>query len=170
MAVNEFKITGLADVIQAMEKLPSNINKKVLQSAANAAAQEIVKRSRRNLPPSYTTLKKAITKRKRSERGRFAIRYTVGVTHGKGARYDGWYAHIVEYGSEPHDISPKKSQALYAAGVVMNKRGGAFSQSVHVGGVPATRFMSRTLEDYSQVIDVFVKKGRSNLKALRLKR
>lgn len=112
---DEVKITGFADIERALKNLPDAVQNRVTKSMLRAGARVVVLAARQNLPGNYGTLKRSIaTKIVRQRR-------SGNLTALVGAKKEGWYAHIVEFGtlgSRAEPLSPKtRRQRKYKKGL-----------------------------------------------------
>lgn len=147
------QIEGLAQLKLDMALAAAKIQGEVMQSAANGGAQEILKMARNNLPASHKTLKRSLVKKKIPTRRKHYIKYTIGPTTGKNAKFDGWYAHIVENGAKEHELSPKTKKALKFGEVIVKR-------VPRHPGVRATKFMARAFNQHDRILNAIVRAGR----------
>lgn len=157
-------VKGLDELLDNLKDLPEKFHNNVFRAAVRGGASEYVKESRKNLGSGYDTLKRSL--KVKSERGgRGWIRLKVHPERGRGAKYDGWYAHIVEFGSYKHpsgwDITPWKSKSGSGKKALSLGANTVFSK-VHHPGIRPTRFMTRALSAERRMIDGMLKAGRKN--------
>lgn len=164
----KIQIEGLADLKAEMTGITAKIQGQVMESAARGGATEIVKMSRKNLPSWYNTLRQSLDKKRIKSRKGY-IKWTVGPTVGKNAKHDGWYAHIVENGAQPHEIGPKKGKALSIPGPSNFGNVAVAFRSVKHPGVKATKFMARAFNQHSRILAAVVKSGRRRFDRMRTK-
>lgn len=159
-------IRGLKEVKAAMKKAPMEIQRKVIVAGVRGGAAEYLKIARKNLPANYFTLKKSLKIRKRRPRRRYEVRFTVHPERGRKARFDGWYAHIVEYGAQRHEITP-----LVKGGLSFNPGTGTpiVRGKANHPGVKGTFFMTRAFRREAQIKKGIVKAARRSFKRLKLK-
>lgn len=93
-----------SDLLKALKKFPDNIQKNVMTGAVRAAAKPIVSAARANVPVDSGNLKKSIGTVKRKSRDKTKIRFSV--TPRKGGKYDGWYGHMLEFGTSKMAAQP----------------------------------------------------------------
>ncbi len=96
------KMEGGDAVRGVLNKLPARIERKVLIKGLRAGAKVILKEARRLVPVRTGTLKRSLGIV--VIRGRGKAELAVAARSGKQRKYDGWYAHLVEFG-------PVKSRA-----------------------------------------------------------
>lgn len=83
-------------LIKALNQFPTNIQKNVMNGAVRSGANVVRDRARQTVRKRTRTLEKSIaTIKRRAEKNQ--IKFTV--TPSKGGRYDGWYAHLIEFGT-----------------------------------------------------------------------
>lgn len=97
--------------IKGIKELQEKLNifgKKAFDKGADLLTREmanpILKAARKNVPVRTKTLKKSIKKIKKHQKYRGLFLYKITCSKGKDAKYDGWYAHIVERGAQPHSV------------------------------------------------------------------
>lgn len=94
----ELQLIGDKELRKILEKLPGKVDVRLLKAAARRAAKPLVKSARRKAPSKTGNLRKSIgTIGLRSHNGAAAV--FVGPRSGRRNKYDGWYAHFVEFGS-----------------------------------------------------------------------
>lgn len=111
----DIKVKGLAELHQALQGLPGNIERNVLRGALRAAGNVIAAAARANvdrLAHPTGVLKKSIrvSMRVRSRAGWV----NANVKAGDKVAY---YAHMVEFGTARHWIKPKNRKSLFFAGL-----------------------------------------------------
>lgn len=164
----DYFVKGIEDWTKKLNELTPRMQKNVFTSAVNGGASKYIKIARRNLGGGYTTLKKSLkSKKRRSPKGR--IKITVYPEQGKGAKNDGWYAHIVEFGSYKKpggwDIYPWRSKVEREAGErITGKKALAIGANVVYSkvrhpGIKPKRFMSRALLRETEIIQGIVDAG-----------
>lgn len=132
----KFDIKG-ADLIEAaLKELPIKYERRVAKSAIRAAGRVIANEAKRRVPVRTGTLKKSI----RVVAGK-SKRPTVFVTtsKGKGAKHDGWYAHLIEFGTRPHNVAKGGGTKL---GQWAGEQGGGIPHP----GSPAQPFLRPALD------------------------
>lgn len=132
------EIKGMAELRRNLKELGGKTSKNAIRAGLRAGGRDIVKQARTNLPGNYNTLRKSLTVIANKQKGN-ELSVSIGPTIGINAKYDGWYAHIVERGAAPHDISVSRKKALANTDVV-------FGKSVAHPGIPARPFLLPALE------------------------
>ena len=163
-------IEGLAELQRAMKVLPQNIQKNVMVAAVRGGGRELINQSKKNLPPGYFTIKKSLKIKKRRSKRPYEVRFTVHPERGRGAKFDAWYAHIVENGAQPHEIEPLNRKALSVKGPSNFGNIDIAFGKVHHPGVRPTKFMYRAFRREKQILAAMVKAGRRSFKRLKIKR
>lgn len=99
-----FKMEGFGELEKALSALPERVERNVLRKALRAGGRKIIKRARQNIKDKTGTLSKSLgIKVKRTRKGSM-VGIEVGARSGKKQKYDGFYAHMVEFGTRPHAI------------------------------------------------------------------
>lgn len=98
------KIKGAKAMAALLNKLPKRITKKIIRSVLRKASRPIILAARSKVPKEFRVLEKSIGTNfiKGTRSGKEIIK--IGPRHGKKQRHDGWYAHLVEFGTESHTI------------------------------------------------------------------
>lgn len=177
MAITSTKpIEGLDELKKAMASLPAKLQKKVIEGATRDGASEVAKLYKRNLPSNYRTLKRATKVIKRRSRGKTETKYTVTPTRGKGAKFDAWYAHIVERGAQPHEINVKTAKALrlvegyyFKSGSGLRYQTGFAQRIIKHPGVRPTRAMYRAFKQQAAILNAMVAGGKKRFAKLKVK-
>jgi len=108
----KLRLLGFKELSRALEKLPRNMANNAARAGVRAGAAVVRKAARNNLPSNYTTLRKSLIVKGRKKKHPNITTASVGPTTGKGAKYDGFFAHMVEFGVKPHEIKPKNAKTL----------------------------------------------------------
>ena len=152
-------VKGLDELLDNLKNLPEKMHNNVFRAAVRGGAREYIKASKQNLSGRYDTLKRSLKiKSKRAGRGR--IHLTVHPERGRSAKYDAWYAHIVEFGTYKHPGGypiPKKGTTPMPIGA-----NAVFSKIRRHPGLRPTRFMSRAIREERRIIEGMLKAGRKN--------
>jgi len=98
------RVKGARAMATLLNKLPKRITKKILKKVLKMAAKPMIITARAKVPKDFRTLEKSI--------GSSFIRISqprkeiikVGPRTGKKARHNGWYGHLVEFGTQSHTI------------------------------------------------------------------
>lgn len=132
-AINDTIVLGLADVRARLKELPSRLGKNVVRRALLAAAGVIRDKAREKVPVRTGALKKSIiarTNNSRRNKDEYRSEVTIakaayrtnetgklfkrkstskkGKLYERGDIYPRNYAHLVEFGTKPHILTPKK--------------------------------------------------------------
>lgn len=150
------KVEGLKELNKALKQLGPRAARNALRASIRAGGRVVVSDARKRLPPQYDTLKRSLSVKVNRQRSPYEITAEVGPTTGKSAKYDGWYAHLVEFGVAPHEITPKTKQVMVDAAT--SGRSGAtqfgtvFGKKVQHPGVPAKPFLTPAFEQNKRAI------------------
>lgn len=98
------KVKGARAMATLLNKLPKRITKKILRSVLRKAAKPIIIAARIKVPKDFRVLQKSMGTNfvKGTPPRKEIIR--IGPRHGKKQRNDGWYAHLVEFGTQSHTV------------------------------------------------------------------
>lgn len=132
MATSLTRFKGGRELQEALNKLPAQIERNIVRSGIRQGANVIRDAARENVPVDSGDLKKSIRVSTRSRRGQ--VRATV--TAGGG---DAFYAHMVEFGTKPHDIKARKGGVL--------SFGGIFAKSIKHPGQAPQPFMRKAIDE-----------------------
>lgn len=99
----DFKIDNAA-LSAALKEFPQNIQKNVLDGAVRAGANVIVQAAKENVPKKTRNLEKSIGINKRRTKDKSFSWSTVSPR--RGGRNDGFYGHMVEYGTSKSAANP----------------------------------------------------------------
>lgn len=110
-----------------LKTLPKNIQKNVMTGAIRASANVVRDEARRLVPKDTRNLEKSIVSIQRKALNGEII---FSVTPSKGDRYDGWYAHFIEFGTINQAAQPflrpafenMQDMALHQAKVYIQER------------------------------------------------
>jgi HK97 gp10 family phage protein len=113
----EIKVQGLAELRNALARLPQNVGRNALRGAVNAGAKAIADEVRDRSPVDTGTLRRAVYRKQiRELSGPVRQTFFVGVRHGK--RYqnvkagkktvnmDAWYWRFIEFGTRRMPARP----------------------------------------------------------------
>lgn len=114
-----------------LKTLPAKLQKNITRTALRAGAAVLLAEAKRNVPTDSGALARTLRISTRNKAGLVSASVKAGGKH-KGA--DVFYAHMVEYGTKPHKILPKKQ------GGVM-QFGGIKTRMVNHPGTTARPFM-----------------------------
>lgn len=107
--MNDQTITGGRELAQFLATLPAKVEKNIMRSALRAGAAVFREEVKATMPVDTGTLRRTVKVSVKARRGQVLASMKVG---GKNA----WYAHLVEYGTRPHKITPARAKALRIAG------------------------------------------------------
>jgi HK97 gp10 family phage protein len=134
------QIKGAAELQRFLDQLPANVEKNIVRGALRAGTKVLADAVNVAVPERTGALKGSIKVRAGVRAGRATARVTIG---DKKA----WYLHIIEGGSKPHDIAPKKR-------LNDGKKALAFGDFVralvHHPGTKANPFFVRTVDANAQ--------------------
>jgi len=153
------EIKGLEELQSALKQFPQNIQKNIMRGAVRAGASLIAKDAKANVPSNTGVLKDSIGIVAGKPKNKNFIRFwvtpregfmrTVKFTLADGTKWkikgeaDGWYAHMVEFGTHSKRIEPLSPKTKYY-GKRKKKRDAIVSQG---GGSPAQPFMRPAYEN-----------------------
>lgn len=90
-------------LIKTLNTLPQNIQKNVMVGAVRAGANVVRDEARRLAPIDTGNLRKSLVSiRRKGDKN--TIQFSV--TPSRGGKYDGWYAHFVEFGTSKMAAQP----------------------------------------------------------------
>ena len=105
-------VKGVIELNRLLKQLPGRVARNVARSGLRAGGAVIRDDARANLPSNYGTLKKSIYTKIGRQRSPYLMAARIGPRSG-GSKYDGWYGHIVEYGTLGSRAEPvKKSRTV----------------------------------------------------------
>lgn len=105
-------ILGGRELDAMLQSLPTKIEKNILRAALRAGVNEFKKEMQANVPVKNGKLKRSIKVSTKSKGGRVSAKVKAG---GKAAPH----AMLVEFGTKPHKIAPKKAGGLLIGGNVV---------------------------------------------------
>jgi HK97 gp10 family phage protein len=155
------EVKGLAELEKFLDALPEKVQVKIARNAMSAGARVIRDEAKRLAPVKTGALRSSVRVSTRQQiNGQITATIRAG---GKTKTGDAFYAHFVEYGTEPHAIKPRPKGLFKVL-----KIGGVFVRSVNHPGAKARPFM-RPAFDASALksVDAFaaqLSKRISNLK------
>ena len=92
------------DLLKALKQFPQNIQKNVITGAIRAGCKPILNEAKANIPIDSGNLKKSMGIIKRKSRDKTKVRFSV--TPRRGGKYDGFYAHMIEFGTSKMTAQP----------------------------------------------------------------
>lgn len=91
-------------LLQALKQFPINIQNNVLTGAVRAGCKPIVDEAKANVPKDTRNLEKSIGTVKRKTKDKSIARFSV--TPRRGGKHDGFYAHMIEFGTSKMPAAP----------------------------------------------------------------
>ena len=113
--MSEFQIRGAAELQRTLQELPVRLERTVLRGALRAAAVEIQNEARAQAPVDTGNLRDSIRVSTGGKRNGYVFAH---VKVGGTKKGDAFYAHMVEFGTKPHEIRPKNAPSLFIAGIM----------------------------------------------------
>lgn len=147
------KITGLKNLEKNLKKLELKQAKNVLRASIRAGGRVVVKAARNNLPGNYIVLRKSLTVKVKRQRSPVFIVAQVGTTTGKNARYDGYYANMVEFGTDPHVIPRKRGSKSSKVNKILKFNDNVYRTSINHPGTPARPFLRPAFDNNIRQIE-----------------
>jgi HK97 gp10 family phage protein len=132
----DFKITGGKELAQALEQLPTKIQRNIMRSALAAGAKVIMREAKQNTPVMFGDLKDSLRVSTRLR----GMKATADV---KAGNTDAWYGHFIEFGTAAHTIKPKNRGNLKFRGA---NGQAVYSNGVNHPGIKAKPFMRPALD------------------------
>lgn len=158
MSNTSFTSSGFKELNRELKKLDGKEARKKIRKSLKKGARVFIEKARSNLPSQYSTLKKSIVSKFRRPRTSDYQTIKIAFTTGNSARYDGWYAHIVERGAAKHEIKPLNKKA-------MNAGDDNIVKSVMHSGVRARPFFRPAFDSRNKsAVSIFGKKLFSEIK------
>lgn len=154
---------GFEELHNALQYLPDEIRTKCVNGALRAGGKEIVIAAKRNIRRRSGALADAITMRNDRKNPFCALLLGPMLktdTSSKGKNMKPFYAHMIEWGTQSHDIKSKKGKPLLIPG------SGHPVYEVHVSGITAQRPFTRAVDEkrtaflwqFGAYIDRYIKK------------
>ncbi|MEB4590494.1 HK97-gp10 family putative phage morphogenesis protein [Candidatus Thiothrix sp. Deng01] len=106
----DIEIQGDRALTQALDGLQAKISKRIVRQSARAGAAVFAKRARALAPRDTSQLSKSIRTKQKPFANRMGFNTWVYVDS------RAWYAHMVEFGTQPHAIQPRNKKALSFGG------------------------------------------------------
>lgn len=136
MAESSVRVRGVKELHRALRKIHPRQAQNALRAGIRAGGAIIQKDARVRAKarwPNAKALHKGLVVKVRRQRNPYHMDVRVGPTTGRGARHNAWYAHLLEFGVAPHDISVSKYNKVMVEAV--GGRGGGVAYSGRVFGV-----------------------------------
>jgi HK97 gp10 family phage protein len=130
-------VKGGEDLAAALRDFPVKFEARVMASALREGAKEIERRAKEEVPERTGKLRDSIKIRRRTNKRTGYINLLV--TAGDRKKGGAWYAHLVEFGTQAHEIRPKRAKSLFVAGLLR--------QVVNHPGSKPSGFMRRAFDE-----------------------
>jgi hypothetical protein len=103
-------VKGLKELDNELKFFPLDMQRKALDFANKAYGKEVVKVARTNVNVRSGKLKRAIRTRKNTKKSKAGLPFhEIGVFRSRNKKLgEGWYGVLVEKGTRPHTITPRK--------------------------------------------------------------
>lgn len=101
----ELEMSGFEEYAKMAGDLAPKQARNLARSTVHAVAGEARKMMRKEAPKDEGTLRRAIKTKRRSMRGSLAVS-DVRIEHGRQAKHDAWYWHMIEFGSQNKSARP----------------------------------------------------------------
>ena len=152
------KVNGLRQMNRNLKKLKGREATNIMRAASRAAANVVLKESRKNLPGYHKKKVALVPSRRESSKIKFVFNIGPLAKH--------WALAFLEYGVEPHDITPKTKKVL------VSFLGDDFIASkVKHPGIRRTSWLSKAFnESTNKSVNAFTKKVNDRIKKALLKR
>lgn len=101
MATRDQAITGGRELDNLLQTLPVKMERNILRAALRAGAAEVLQEVKQRIPVDSGQL---------AASARITTRYRKGTVTAsvKVGNFVAWYAHLVEFGTRPHRITPRE--------------------------------------------------------------
>ena len=146
---------GFDEVEKALKKFPARIVKKALGRAIKKGSKPILTEARRKVPVRTGNLKKSLAIRnipKREVGNRTIVE--VYARSGLKFKHDGWYAHLVEYGTSTHEVSAPGKRNPTSFVLASNFTGSGayvfFGKEITIPDIPHHPFLRPALSTQAQ--------------------
>ena len=121
-------IKGMDQLLKSLKVLPDRIQKNVLVGAIRAGTKPMLTEAKNKVPQNTGNLKKSLGVIRAKTRDKTKVIFTISPR--KGGKNDGWYAHMVEFGTSKDRPQPfmrpafetKASESISAVRDYMAKR------------------------------------------------
>lgn len=105
-------VKGIKELERTLKKMTGREANNAVAAGLRAGGRVIVKDARSRLPSEYDILKKSLTVKIKRRSSPYVLDGSIGPTVGSNAKFNGWYAHFIEFGVDPHEIKPKRSKLM----------------------------------------------------------
>lgn len=138
----EFELTGFKELEQELDKLGASVAKRLGKAALRDGAKEIVLEAKRNLLAKTTKRTGNLEKSIGVVTGKGKYSANVLITTRTTGKFKGAHGHLIEFGTKPHDIKPRKKRWL--------KLGNLFLKLIKHPGSKALPFLGPALESKAE--------------------
>ena len=135
-------VKGGEELAAALREFPVKFEIQVMRSALREGAKEIEERAKANVPVRTGKLRDSIKIRSRTNKRTGYVNLIVTAGDRKKGGGGAYYAHMVEFGTNPHEIRPKRAKSLFVAGLLR--------QLVQHPGSKPSAFMRRSFDEGHQ--------------------
>ena len=108
--MSEETIQGVEELTSSLHQFAENIQSNIMTGAVRAGCKPIVKAAKENVPKRTKELYNSIGIIKRKSKDKSQLRFSV--TPRRGGKYNGFYAHQVEFGNVHQEAQPFMRPAL----------------------------------------------------------
>jgi HK97 gp10 family phage protein len=129
--MDEFDIKGGAELDKLLQELPVKLERNILRGALRAGAVPIRDAAKAGVPVKSGALRDSIRISTGARGGKVTARIIAG-------NLKAFYAHLVEFGTAPHEERPQNGRSLFFAGLARTV--------VHHPGASPKPFMTPALD------------------------
>jgi HK97 gp10 family phage protein len=142
-------ISGGRELDQLLQTLPAKIERNIMRAALRAGAATILPEVKQRIPVATGALRDSARITTKFKKGQVSASVKVG-------NFVAWYAHLVEFGTQPHTITAAPGSALNVNGTV--------TKSVEHPGVTGRPFMRPAADaKFAEAIQAVERKVRERL-------
>lgn len=116
MIKDEIEIHGAAELLRQLQDLPVKIEKNISRGALRAGARVIEREAKTLVPVETGKLRDSIQVSAGAKKNGTVYAHVRAGSRQKGGG-GAFYAHMVEFGTEPHEIKPRRFGSLFLAGI-----------------------------------------------------
>lgn len=150
MSARNEVIGGGAELDALLQTLPAKMHKNINRTALRAGAKVYLDEVKQRIPEASGKLKASARITTRAKGGTVSASVKVG-------NAVAWYAHLVEFGTRPHEIKASEGAMRF---------GGTVTRAVNHPGTRARPFMRPTADEkFGEAIDAFKAKVKERLTA-----
>lgn len=106
----DIEVKGVEETIRNLREFPERIQKNIMAGAIRAGCKPIVESAKKNVTVDSGNLKRSIGIVKRKTKNKKTMKFSV--TPRRGGKNDGYYAHMVEFGTSKMSAKPFMRPAL----------------------------------------------------------